>query len=145
MTLQLSACKLAQTHTDTDTDTHTITHAKATRQLSSMQASAFSSTSLLTQTSITGGLLSSLLVVEICHRLPNFNVFFIMLIMSSSTLSLKSPIQERACHEAKHLIPAQALRVVVREKVRCPQLAAKLAHKDSANTSAYQLAWVVSW
>ena len=72
-----------------------------------------------------------------------------MIIMSASTLSLKSPIQERACHEAKHLIPAQALRVVVREKVALRlnldqivgalRWAAKLVHKDSANTSAYQL------
>ena len=94
------------------------------------------------------GLFSSLLVVEICLRLPEFNLFFIMIIVSSSTLSLKSPIQERACHEAKHLIPAQALRVVVRDKVALRlnldqivgalRWAAKLVHKDSANTSAYQ-------
>ena len=79
---------------------------------------------------------------------PTSNVFFIMIVMSASTLSLKSPIQERACHEAKHLIPAQALRVVVREKVALRlnldqiigalRWAANLVHKDSANTSAYQ-------
>ena len=55
----------------------------------------------------------------------------------------------------QHLNPGQAFRVVVREKIALKltleqiigvlSRAAKLVHKDSANTSAYQLAWVVSW